>query len=91
MYLYTSPGDLLREQNQLDEAVAYLSKGIEWGKKCQSDPEAMRDSWIHLARIDFSRGDKTAAFHHLEEAENYVKNYPSLPDIKPCCRNWWKN
>ena len=70
--MYQGLGEVMREQNKLDEAERYLTQCIEraeaWG-----NAEVLVDSYVFLARLGMSRGDFDAAHRTIERAVQLVR------------------
>jgi ATP/maltotriose-dependent transcriptional regulator MalT len=79
--LYTGLSELYREWNELEAAVAHLSKSKQLGE--QSALPRWRFRWcLAQARVKKSQGDLNVALELLDEAERKYVRGP-VPDVKP--------
>jgi len=76
--IYVSYGDLLREQNRLDEAIQYLQQGIAYCRVWQ--PIAGMDGNIALARLLTARGERGQAKKMLENTLQLAVESASMLD-----------
>ena len=76
--LYQGLGELLREQNQLDEAERYLTQSVELGEQW-GFVEVMADCYLALARVKRARGDWASAHDILGKAEQLVQEHRLSP------------
>ncbi len=76
--IYQGLGELLREQNQLDEAEQYLTQSVEVGEQW-GFVEVMADCYVALARVKRARGDWGSAHDILGKAEQLVQEHRLSP------------
>ncbi len=76
--IYQGLGELLREQNQLDEAERYLTQSVELGEQW-GFVEVMADCYVALARVKRARGDWGSAHDILGKAEQLVQEHRLSP------------
>ncbi len=70
--IYQGLGELLREQNQLDEAERYLMRSVEIGEQW-GNAEVVADCYVALARVKRARGDWGSAYDIFSKAEQLVQ------------------
>ncbi len=81
-------GEVLREWNQVNEAIVYIERGIKYGKNW-GNAEFFIDGYISLARIKEALGDIDGGLEILAEAEDFVteKKVSGITDIQiDACR-----
>jgi ATP/maltotriose-dependent transcriptional regulator MalT len=76
--IYQGLGELLREQNQLDEAEQHLVQSVELGEQW-GFVEVMADCYVALARVKRARGDWASAHDILGKAEQLVQEHRLSP------------
>jgi LuxR family maltose regulon positive regulatory protein len=65
-------GDLLREWNDLSGAQEYIERGLAHATNL-NQPDALVESYIHLARLRHSHNDRPGALEALEKAEQVLE------------------
>jgi LuxR family maltose regulon positive regulatory protein len=76
--IYQGLGDVLREQNDLENAGRYLTKCIELGEQW-GNAEVLADSYIVLARAKQAQGDTRGANEVIGKAEQFVRENQVSP------------
>ena len=79
-YVHVGLGDLLREQNELDEAALHLARGIELGRRWhQGMGDTLCDSYIFESRLKQAQGDLSGALEAIWQAEQLPLVYQDVP------------
>jgi len=86
-YVHLPLSDLLREQNELDQAEQHLAQGIRLCRQWQIY-ESLCDGYVYQARLMQAQGDMTGAMDTLRKAEALPGICQSVPrcggPIAPC-------
>ncbi len=73
---YNGLGEVLREWNQLAEAMQALNKGIELGRRWNA--AMSMDGYISLARVNQARGDTEAALEIMHKTHELIRRFESV-------------